>query len=409
MKHTLCILICCLFAMTMTVGTLHGEPDKPASKGKPAVKGKAYRDKGVPRPKAIDGPSAKELDAAINKGIAFLIKRQNSNGSWGSPRQTKGLNIYASVPGSHHAFRVAVTAMCVSTLIECGVTDDAAVKALERGEAYLIKELPRVRRADPVAIYNVWAHAYGIQAMVDMHERTSDKKLKKQYKELIKGQIDRLVRYESANGGWGYYDFAIGAQKPSSSSTSFVSATCLVALYEAQNIGVYPPRKIVTRAVHATKKQQKKDHSYLYGDYMKYSPMYDINRPGGSLGRSQSCNLALRYFGDDTVTDGVLKAWLDRIIVRNDWLGMGRKRPKPHESWFAVAGYFYYYGHYYAAECIHMLPPKERPFYQKHIAEIIVNLQEKDGSWWDFPFYDYHQQYGTAFAVMTLNRCRVVK
>ena len=35
-----------------------------------------------------------------------------------------------------------------------------------------------------------------------------------------------------------------------------------------------------------------------------------------------------------------------------------------------------------------------------------VNLQEKDGSWWDYPLYNYHQQYGTAYALMSLARCR---
>jgi len=33
-------------------------------------------------------------------------------------------------------------------------------------------------------------------------------------------------------------------------------------------------------------------------------------------------------------------------------------------------------------------------------------VQEKDGSWWDFPLYNYHQQYGTAFALMSLGKCR---
>ena len=40
------------------------------------------------------------------------------------------------------------------------------------------------------------------------------------------------------------------------------------------------------------------------------------------------------------------------------------------------------------------------------LARILLHLQEKDGSWWDYPLYDYHQQYGTAFALMTLVRCR---
>ena len=77
-------------------------------------------------------------------------------------------------------------------------------------------------------------------------------------------------------------------------------------------------------------------------------PMHLINRPGGSLGRSQACNLALRLYGDKRITDDVLKTWLNRLFARNGWLSIGRKRPIPHESYFFVAGYFYYYGHWYA-------------------------------------------------------------
>jgi hypothetical protein len=101
----------------------------------------------------------------------------------------------------------------------------------------------------------------------------------------------------------------------------------------------------------------------------------------------------------------VLKAWLDRLFARNGWLGIGRKRPIPHESHFQVAGYFYYYGHYYAAMCIDELPEAERLYFQDHLARILLPLQEKDGSWWDYPLYDYHQPCGTAMAVSSLVRC----
>jgi hypothetical protein len=84
---------------------------------------------------------------------------------------------------------------------------------------------------------------------------------------------------------------------------------------------------------------------------------------------------------------------------------MGRKRPVPHESFFSVAGYYYYYGHWYAAMCIDALPEAGRSANRDRLAQIILPLQERDGSWWDYPFYNYHQQYGTALAVMTLLRC----
>ncbi len=355
--------------------------------------------------------TANSLDTAIRKGVDFLLADQNSNGSWGSPRQTKGLNVYAPVPGAHQAFRAAVTAMSVSALIESGLADQPGPEAdaLARGETFLIKELPKVRRATADAIYNVWTHAYGIQALVDMIARVpkSDTARREQIAKLINGQIDRLGRYESVNGGWGYYDFDIGAAKPASSCISFTTATCLIALKEAKNIeGIVVPEKLIKRGIAGINRQRKPDHSYLYGEYLKARPMYGINRPGGSLGRSQSCNYALRIWGDETITDEIMEEWLVRLGARNGWLSIGRKRPIPHEAWFSVAGYFYYYGHYYAARCIEILPEKERAKHQQMLAGIILPLQEKDGSWWDFPLYSYHQAYGTAFAVMTLARCR---
>ena len=44
--------------------------------------------------------------------------------------------------------------------------------------------------------------------------------------------------------------------------------------------------------------------------------------------------------------------------------------------------------------------------YRDQLARVLLPLQEKDGSWWDFPFYDYHQQYGTAMAIMALSAGR---
>jgi hypothetical protein len=158
--------------------------------------------------------------------------------------------------------------------------------------------------------------------------------------------------------------------------------------------------------VAATQRQHKPDGSYLYGEYLKWQPQHPVNQPGGSLGRSQCCNLALRLWKDEKITDEVIATWLDRLFARNGWLDMGRKRPIPHESHFAVAGYFFYYGHYYAAQCIELLPPERRAGYQDQLARVILPLQEEDGSWWDFPLYNYHQPYGTAFALMTLQRCQ---
>jgi hypothetical protein len=128
-----------------------------------------------------------------------------------------------------------------------------------------------------------------------------------------------------------------------------------------------------------------------------------INRPPGSLGRSQACNLALRLWGDARITDGVLTEWLDRLITRNGWLDMGRKKPIPHESFAQVVGYFFYFGHYYGALCIiGQLAVSDRSRYQDQLARLLLRLREGDGSWFDYPLYSYHKPYGTAFALLSL-------
>jgi hypothetical protein len=362
----------------------------------------------APRVECVEPVSAVELDDAIGRGVAFLLAAQRTDGSWGSADNTKGgVDIYAPPPGAHHAFRSAVTGLCMAALIESGIASVEVAQALERGEAWLLERLPRLRRATPDALYNVWGHAYGIEALVLLHARhAAEPERQATIRECIASQVELLDRYESIDGGWGYYDFEIGARRPAASPNSFTTATVLLALADARDLGVAVPPRLFDRGLTVIRRQAKPDRSYLYGDYLKYVPAHPVNRPGGSLGRSHACNAALRRFADPDLTDAAIRAWLDRLFARNGWLDLGRKKPIPHESWFAVAGYFFFYGHFYASECIQALPEADRPALQDSLARILLPLQEPNGCWWDYPFYDYHTQYGTAFAIRTLVRCR---
>ena len=364
-----------------------------------------------PAPLPITPPTRESINGSIERGVAFLVESQNPDGSWGSARKTKSLNIYAPVPGSHQAFRQGVTALAIVALCEArpglpAELHERVDAALAKAEPWLLASGERLRRAETDALYNVWGHAYAIHAAQRLHQDAAgDAERQARLVELCRGQVDKLRRYEFINGGWSYYDFDGRTQRPSSSPMSFTTATVLVALKDAEKFGVEFPQELAKKAVESLLRQRYPDFSFAYGEYLRMRPRMGINTPPGSLGRSQACNLALRLWGDEHETDEVLKNWLDRLYARNGWLSIGRKFPVPHESHFGVAGYFYYYGHFYAALCIAELPASERPYHQGHLARLLLPLQETDGSWWDYPLYNYHQTWGTAMAVSSLVRC----
>ncbi len=182
----------------------------------------------------------------------------------------------------------------------------------------------------------------------------------------------------------------------------------LVAFHEAKQIGVSPARKAGSRGVEGIIQQRNPDFSYLYGLYLRYQPYDGDQSARRQPGPLAACNIALRMWGDTAVTDAVLTEWLDRLIVRNGWLDMGRKRPNPARVAFHGRRLFLLLRPLLRDPVRRTASAAEHAFYQDHLARILLSHQERDGSWWDYPLYNYHQQYGTAFALMSLEHSRTV-
>ena len=124
------------------------------------------------KPEAEVNPST--IAASIRRGVDFLIADQNDNGSWGGPTRTKGLNIYAPLPGAHHAFRAGSSGLALSGLIDSGDTRPETLAAIAKGAAWMEAELPKLRRADQTTTYNAWGHAYGLRALTRLYQTAKD-------------------------------------------------------------------------------------------------------------------------------------------------------------------------------------------------------------------------------------------
>ena len=232
-----------------------------------------------PKPKPIDPPAPEEIQRSIHRGLLFLLTHQNKDGSWGSANITRPGDLYAPVPGAHQAFKAAVTAMCISALIETGGSEPDVPAALDRAEDWTFAHLAKVRRATPDTLYNCWTHMYAIQALVRMLGRKpGDADRREKIMALMQHQIGMLDRYELVDGGWAYYDFNVQSKKPSGSTLSFVTAAGLVALREARDAGADVPQRLIDRATASIRRQRNPDFSYLYGEYTKDRPMRLVNR-----------------------------------------------------------------------------------------------------------------------------------
>src|SRR6185437_10710338 len=116
-----CLLAFALLALCFSTAANAEEP--PEALKPPQLSG--------PRAKDVEPPEEEAISASIRRGVDFLLGDQNKGGSWGSARGTKDLNIYAPVPGAHLGFRAAVTALCVSALIEVHDERPEAEQAIE--------------------------------------------------------------------------------------------------------------------------------------------------------------------------------------------------------------------------------------------------------------------------------------
>jgi len=340
---------------------------------------------------------------AVEAGVRYLVRIQNKDGSFGKPTVGRTWEIMASVPGSLHAFRAATTALCWMGLRDVPYRTPASEAAARKALAWMVKHV-RVKRANGVEMYNIWALAYGLRALSQAirtgAEGASEESLRAEAARIVKA----IRIYQVPDGGFGYYDFNAQTFNPSGTGMSFTTATMLVAFHEARRAGVEVPERMIARAVKSVKRCRKKDGSYIYGVYLKYRPRMGVNQPKGSSLRTQACNLALNLF-DGGVTRTDLLDGLDDLEKYHRFAVSGVRRPIPHESWYQVSGYFYLYGHMYAAMVLERLPLEEQRRFWPFVVRAVLKCREPDGSFWDYPIYGYGKAYGTGYALMTLGRC----
>jgi len=350
-------------------------------------------------------PAAAATEASIrasrDAGVRWLIATQSPDGSFGQFHSARPYEIYLDNLSSHRAFQVATSALCTWALVEPARSDPDAAAALERALDWILKE-PVAARASGGTFYDVWAHTYllDLAAAVLEDDRLVDRH--EDFRTLAMREVLISRERQTATGGWGYYDFGENFLHPTGHlSTSFNTGAMILALRAVQRNGVEVPQAMIQDALVCLRRMQLPNGSFAYGIYVQYSPQAGFNQVRGASGRLQVCNLAL-YDEGDGVDAAQLASGLAKLRDHHHYIAMARGRPRPHEAYYSNSGYYYYFGHFYAAlVATRLAPGPQRDELARWLAGVFIADQHTDGSWFDYPLYGYGHAYATGYAVLS--------
>ncbi|MCP3916984.1 MAG: hypothetical protein GY711_15655 [bacterium] len=349
-----------------------------------------------------DTLAREDVLAPLDRAVGYLLERQKEDGSWGASAPD-GIFDYGFALESYHAWRMATHALACMALAAVP-EDEARRDALERAVLWLCETRLPERDSDWDIDY-VWTALYGTVGCLEL--LTDSRFAERPWRDLLERRgkqfLELLLAHQALSGGWAYYDDPPWDRTPTW-GTSFCTALVLPYLVRAKELGWGVEDRVIDRARRYLRRCTLPGGAYSYDltAITRIGGVEHINRIEGSLGRTQVCNWALGTVGVRSITPDVVREGLEAFFEHHGYLDHVRTRPIPHEGFHANAGYFYFFGHYYAARVIELLPAGEREAWHARLRPHIVKTQWASGGMSDFLKDHYLVNASTSFAILTL-------
>ena len=345
---------------------------------------------------------ADEARTSLNRALTWITSQQNADGSWGTDTVESLFELQYS-PASFSAWKLAGGAISTLALLGAEETPERR-KALDKSIEFVLAA-ERPRRGSDWDIDNNWAALYVTILLVDVARdaRFQGEPWKSRIAARGAEYLQHLSDQQDPLGGWGYYEGPVVSRRPTW-STSFSTACVIPALLRAKELGWPVDEKMLARAIEYVRRCALPNGAYQYDlqPIPRITGGESINDVKGSLGRIQVCNWARFRAQDPRVTLEKLREGLTQFFDNHRFLDVARMRPIPHEAYYANAGYFYFFGHYYAALVIESLPESEREAWHARLRAEVVKAQGKQGQFVDFIGSFYSYTYATGFAALAL-------
>jgi hypothetical protein len=363
---------------------------------------------GLAPAKASDDPGrglvTPDTSATIERGLRFLARTQNADGSWTSTAGKKINDHYKPFDRGQNVSHVGVTSLAILAYLAGGhlpgrgpygrVVDRALTFVLEQAQPSGMIEGNGTR---------MYSHAFATLALAEVYGMTQRPRVRA----ALEDSIEFTVRVQNATGGWRYVPF-------STDSDMSVTVCQVVALRAARNVGLKVPQATIDRALKYVIESAYTSPGEPRGGF-RYQPE-DItwNRDSYSLAAAGLTTLfqaglyddvqIARYVREHKVKRNPPPRIADTVAyMKRQYEGVAHDSPDH---------FFYWYGTYYATQAMYLVGsthPKEWASWYRAVRDHIVRRQRRlrdretglEESHWESNIDGTHA-YATASALLIL-------
>ena len=324
-----------------------------------------------------------EQARAVERGLAWLAERQESNGCWIADVGFK-LNEGYSVTGPKKG-HLGVTALAGMAFLAGG-----HLPGRGRYGAVVEKALDYVLSCvseDGYIFANgsrMYDHAFATLFLAEICGMTHREDVQRS----LQKAVDFIVRSQNKEGGWRYEPYA-------RESDMSIVVCQVIALRAARNIGIRVPKTTVDLAARYVV------DSAVTQEYQGRGNPYFGNEPGTfcyQRDRSSRTSFPLTAAGVTALnglgiySDELIKKGLNFLASEQNRFDDEERNRKGH--------YFFWYGHYYGVQAMYTAgSPYWEPYFE-NLRTVLLRMQGPDGSW---PNSDGPgPAFGTSVAVLIL-------
>ncbi|MFQ5654198.1 MAG: prenyltransferase/squalene oxidase repeat-containing protein [Planctomycetota bacterium] len=323
--------------------------------------------------RAGEGESAKEQDwrvrRAISRGLEYLKRQQNEDGSWTDKIGRKVHYKYEGSRGKH----IGVTALACLAFLSNGNLPGRGKygEQVERGLDFIIKN---TQTNGFVSVNNsrMYSHAFCTLFLAEIYGMTGMDRVR----DCLKRSVALIVRAQNGQGGWRY--------QPGADDADMSITVCQVmALRAAHNAGVHVPKTTVDQAIR-----------YVRSSFHAQSGAFMYQHEPGPHGRPQPSRTSFALTAAGVTALYGAGVYDDEYILRG--LKFMKRNLPPRRV--AKRRFDYYYGLYYATQAAFQRGGDYWDDWQQRVWRDLLLLQEPNGSWKDL----VGSSYATAMACVIL-------